>query len=158
MTRLALLLAALLATLPAFAVEPNEILKDPALEHRARDVGQALRCVVCQNQSIDDSNAELARDMRILVRERILKGDSDRQVLDYMVSRYGDFVLLDPPFKATTYALWFGAPLIVLLGLGGVLLFYRRRNADGAEIPDEPAPLSAEEKRRLEALFKEDGR
>ncbi|MFC1673702.1 cytochrome c-type biogenesis protein, partial [Pseudomonadota bacterium] len=101
----------------AAAVEPNEILKDPALETRAREVGKGLRCVVCQNQSIDDSNAELARDMRVLVRDRIVAGDSNEEVMAYMVDRYGDFVLLDPPFKASTYVLWIGPAIIAALGL-----------------------------------------
>ena len=162
MTRaLALLLAVLLWAPAAQAVEPSEILKDPALEHRAREVGKALRCVVCQNQSIDDSNAELARDMRILVRERIVKGDSDQEILDYMVSRYGDFVLLDPPFKGTTYVLWIGPAIIAVLAILALVAYYRRREDATADEtpPEEPAPLSAEERKRLESLLgKEDGR
>lgn len=162
--------AALFSSQPAAAVEPNEILADPALEHRAREVGKALRCVVCQNQAIDDSNSELARDMRILVRERIVAGESDQEIIEYMVSRYGDYVLLDPPFKGTTYVLWFGPALIVLIGVVSVVMFYRRRQdaapatAGGAQaetVAEEPeatpAPLSAEEKKRLDALMKESG-
>lgn len=145
----------------ALAVEPDEILTDPALEARAREVGKQLRCVVCQNQSIDDSNAELARDMRVLVRERILKGDSDREILDYMVSRYGDFVLLDPPFKGTTYVLWFGPAAIAVLGVAALAGFYRRRKATAGEDlpPDEPPPLTEAEKKRLAKLLDgEEGR
>ena len=98
---------------PAHAIQPDEVLADPALEARAREIGRELRCLVCQNQSIDDSDADLARDLRVLVRERLQAGDSDRQVVDYVVSRYGDFVLLRPPVKPATYALWFG-PLLIL--------------------------------------------
>ena len=105
-----MLLVALLLCLPALAVEPSEMLKDPVLEARAREIGRALRCVVCQNQSIDDSTAEVAHDMRRAVRERLAAGDSDAQVMDFMVARYGDYVLLKPPFKTRTLALWFSTP------------------------------------------------
>lgn len=140
----------------ALAVEPDEILTDPALEARAREVGKQLRCVVCQNQSIDDSNAELARDMRVLVRERIQAGDSNDQVVAYMVDRYGDFVLLDPPFKASTVVLWVGPGVIAVLGALGVVLFYRRRkDADGAPAgPAKAEALTDEERRRLDELLK----
>lgn len=146
----------LISALPAQAVEPREVLDDPVLEQRARKVSQGLRCVVCQNQSIDDSNAELARDMRILVRDRIVAGDSNQEVKNYMVSRYGDFVLLKPPFKPATYVLWFGPALIVGLGIFALFFFYRRRQgqvgqADGAN----PQELSDEERKRLDALMKE---
>lgn len=117
----------LLFPLTALAVDPGEILKDPKLEKRARAISKGLRCVVCQNQSIDDSDAQLARDLRILVRNRILVGDSDTAVLDYVVSRYGDFVLLKPPVKGVTLVLWFGPVLITLAGLIGLILFYRRQ-------------------------------
>ena len=113
----------------SFAVEPGEMLDDPVLESRAREVSAGLRCVVCQNQSIDESNAELARDMRILVRDRLLKGDSNQDVLDYMVSRYGDFVLLEPPFKMATYFLWFGPLLFVAIGCGAVFLIFRKKKS-----------------------------
>ena len=111
--KLLLCILLVLSAAPAAAVEPDEILADAALEARARDISKELRCLVCQNQSIDDSNAKLARDLRLLVRERITKGDSNRQVIAYIVARYGDFVLLKPPFKATTWALWLGPPLIL---------------------------------------------
>ena len=119
----------MLLTVPALAVEPTEMLKDPALEARAREVGRGLRCVVCQNQSIDDSNAEVAHDMRRAVRERLTAGDSDGQVYDFMVARYGDYVLLDPPFKPRTLILWLGAPLLLVLAGGILLLSARRRRS-----------------------------
>jgi len=152
---LASLLLAMLAVaaFPAAAVNPSEILADPALEARAREVSKGLRCVVCQNQSIDDSNADLARDMRILVRERITAGDSNDEVTAYMVSRYGDFVLLKPPLKTGTYVLWFGPGVIVVLALIGIFFFYRRRAGAASQAPAEL--LSDDERRRLEALLKE---
>lgn len=149
-----LVVLALLAA-PAVAVEPNEILPDPALEARARAISQDLRCMVCQNQSIDESNAGLARDLRVLVRERLVAGDSNPQVVDYVSKRYGDYVLLRPPFKASTYLLWL-APLIVLaLGAVGVALFYRGRRRASPGALDTP-PLSAEESRRLDRLLRSD--
>jgi cytochrome c-type biogenesis protein CcmH len=147
-------LVLVLLAFPAIAVEPDEILDDPVLETRAREISKNLRCLVCQNQSIDDSNAELARDLRVLVRERLLAGDSDTSVVDYVVSRYGDFVLLKPPFKGTTYVLWIGPAAIAIAGILAFILFFRRRQ--GAV--ETPVPLSAEEKTRLEALMKEDAR
>lgn len=143
----------LLLASPAFAVNPDEMLKDPAQEHRARELGKDLRCLVCQNQSIDDSDADLAKDLRVIVRERIAKGDSDEQVRKFVVDRYGDYVLLKPPFKAGTLALWLG-PLALFLGaLWAVLAFYRRRPAEQSAPP--PPPLSAEERRKLDTLLKE---
>ncbi|MFO1079793.1 MAG: cytochrome c-type biogenesis protein [Reyranellaceae bacterium] len=149
----ALLVALLLAAAPAIAIEPSEMLADPALEARARDLGQALRCVVCQNQSIDDSSAEVARDMRRAVRKRLQAGDSNDQVLAYMVARYGDYVLLQPPFKARTLVLWLGGPALLLVGGAALLLAARRRRAPVAG----PPPLSAAERARLDALMREDG-
>ena len=149
---LGLLLAFGLAAAPGGAVEPGEMLADPALETRAREISKELRCLVCQNQSIDDSNADLARDLRLLVRERLVAGDSDRQVMGYVVSRYGDFVLLRPPFKGATYALWLGPGLIAALGLLAVVVFFRRRRpAAGEEAapPAAPPPLDEDERRRL---------
>ncbi len=129
-----------------FAVEPDEILKDPALETRARSLSQSLRCMVCQNESIDESNAPLARDLRLLVRERIQMGDSDRQVREFLVARYGEFILLEPRLTARTWLLW-SIPLMTLLaGVASMLLAFRRR-------PSVPAPLTDEEKRRLSALL-----
>lgn len=130
----------------ALAVQPDEILKDPALEARARALSQTLRCMVCQNESIDESNAPLARDLRILVRERIQKGETDEQVRDFLVARYGEFILLTPRFSPRTWLLW-SIPLVVLvLGGGGILLAVRRRSV-------APAPLSDEEQRRLSELM-----
>lgn len=154
---LVLLLIAPLPMLPAafraWAVQPDEMLADPAMEARARDIGSELRCLVCQNESIDESNADLARDLRRLVRERLQQGDSNRQVLDYIVSRYGDFVLLRPPLKPTTWVLWFGPPTILLLG-GIALVLYFRRRARGA-VPGLAGeqPLSAAELARLSGLI-----
>lgn len=150
MIRALLILALMLAT-PVWAVQPDEVLSDPALEARARSLSAGLRCLVCQNQSIDDSNAELARDLRLLVRERLLAGDSDRQVLNYLVDRYGAYVLLEPPRNNSTLILWY-APA-VLLGLGAivVVVVMRRRRA----VPT-PSPLSTEERARLDALLAED--
>ena len=133
------------------AVEPTEMLKDPALEARARTIGQALRCVVCQNQSIDDSSAEVARDMRRAVRDRLTVGDSDDQVFAYMVARYGDYVLLKPPFKTGTLVLWLGGPLLLIVA-GSALLIAARRRTRRTVTP--PQPLSAEERQRLDALLK----
>lgn len=143
--------------LPAGAVEPDEILDDPVLEQRARDLSAEIRCVVCQNESIDSSNAEIAREVRLLVRERLVAGDSDQEILDYLVERYGDFVLLRPPMKATTYLLWFG-PLVVLL-IGMLAVFFYFRSLRRAAVP--PPALSAEEEARLARLLegqeREDG-
>jgi cytochrome c-type biogenesis protein CcmH len=137
-----LIIALLFAFLPvtaALAVNPDEILDDPALEARARDISTELRCLVCQNQSIDDSDADLARDLRVLVRERLQAGDSDKEVLDFVVARYGEFVLLSPPMSARNMLLW-GTPLIVLL-IGGivVMLLYRNRagNAPAGGLTDD---------------------
>lgn len=142
-----------IAMLPALAVQPDEILPDAALEARARAISAELRCLVCQNQSIDDSNAPLARDLRLLVRERLKANDSDQAVLDYVVARYGDFVLLKPPVKSSTLILWV-APLLVLLGalaLAYKSTFARER---GASASNDDAPLSAEEKSRLDNVLK----
>ena len=116
MRRLRLVLLALCVAAPALAVQPSEMLKDPELEARARALSSELRCLVCQNESIDDSDADLARDIRLLIRERITKGESNTQFRDFLVSRYGDFILLRPPFKLSTALLWFSAPLTFLLG------------------------------------------
>ena len=142
----------LLAT-PAQAVRPDEMLADPALEARARDIGQELRCLVCRNQSIDDSDADLAHDLRVLVRERLKAGDTNQQVIAYIRSRYGDFVLLRPPFEAGTVLLWVGPALILLLGAFGVARFYRARRAIPAA---DAAALSPDEQRRLHAVLGEE--
>ena len=125
--RAALALAAALAAAPAHAVNPDEILDDPALEERARDISAGLRCMVCQNQSIDDSDAELARDLRVLVRDRLVAGDSDEEVVAYVVDRYGEFVLLRPTFSARNAVLWATPVVILLLGGTAAFAFARRQ-------------------------------
>ncbi len=148
---LALLCAWMLAVpFASLAVEPGEILADPALEARARDISKGLRCLVCQNQSIDDSNADLARDLRVLVRERLTVGETDKQVVAFVTARYGDYVLLEPPLKPETYLLWFG-PAVIFLAGGGAVWVYLRRRAGGA-VPGAP-PLSDDERRRIERLL-----
>ena len=146
--RFVLLLLVLLAPTASFAVHPDEILKDPALEARARTLSEELRCMVCQNQSIDDSEAPLARDLRILVRQRLEAGDSDRQVLDYLTARYGDFVLLRPPVRSYTLLLWGLPPMALLAGLAALLLMARRRKA----VSLQPEALSREEQAKLATL------
>ncbi|MDZ4376295.1 MAG: cytochrome c-type biogenesis protein [Phenylobacterium sp.] len=130
---------------PALAVKPDEQLADPALEARALTLGKELRCVVCQNQSIDDSDAALARDLRLILRERIAAGDTDEQAVDYIVARYGSFVQLRPPLRADTLALWFGPLAVLLLGGAGVFLYIcsRRPTAAGAGLtPEEEAEVA----------------
>ena len=141
------LLSFLFSLAIAHAVEPDEMLKDPVLEARARVVTQELRCVVCQNQSVDDSDAPLAHDIRVLVRERIMKGDSDAQARDYIVARYGNFVLLRPPVQGDTLLLWFGPVLLLIGGLILAWLYVRR-----VRMGSEPAPLSAEEEEKVRRL------
>jgi cytochrome c-type biogenesis protein CcmH len=150
MRRLALIVffLTLLSPCAALAVTPDEMLKDPALEARARHLSQELRCMVCQNQSIDDSEASLAHDLRVLVRDRLKAGDSDSQVLNYLVARYGEFVLLKPRFELSTLLLWGLPPLALLAGLVGVVVALRRRRA----VSTEPEALSAAEQRRLATL------
>lgn len=140
------IIALAMITLPALAVEPSEMLRDPDLEARARDISEQLRCVVCQNQTIDDSNAPLAHDMRLLVRERLLAGDTDQEVLDYLVERYGNFVLLRPPIEIDTVALWI-SPFVVLV-LAGFGLFAAARTSGSRQTA---VPLTDEERRSLAA-------
>ncbi len=154
MGRITLVLFALLLSVPVFAVQPDEILKDPALEARARALSQELRCMVCQNQSIDDSDAPLARDLRVLVRERLTAGDSDGQVIDFLVARYGEFVLLKPRFTAHTILLWVAPFVVLTIAAIGFLVAGRRRVAGAPEPGREP--LSAEEEARVAALTKRD--
>ena len=153
MIRRLLLAAAMLTALgaAAYAVEPAERLSNPALEARARALSQELRCLVCQNQSIDESNADLAHDLRVVLRKRLAAGDTDKQVLDYIVARYGVFVLLDPPFEPTTYLLWLTPPLLVV-GIG-VLLVIRARRRPDSRLP----PLTEEERARAAVLLGERG-
>ena len=140
----------------AYAVQPDEIMADPAKEARARDLSRELRCMVCQNQSIDDSDAPLARDLRLLVRERIAAGDSDSQVMDFLVARYGEFVLLKPRFKPHTLLLWLLPPL-ALVGGGLALWFYSRRRANAGSATDPSLlHLTEEEEARLERLLAAD--
>lgn len=150
MRRLALmvLLASIAFPAGAFAVQPDEMLKDPALEARARHLSQELRCLVCQNQSIDDSDAPLAHDLRVLVRERLSQGDSDHQVLDFLVARYGEFVLLKPRFEWETLLLWGLPPAALIVGLSALLAMARRRRA----IDTADKALSETEQRRLANL------
>ena len=143
-------LLALLLALPAYAVEPDEILANAALEGRARAISTELRCLVCQNQSIDDSNAPLARDLRLLVRERLQAGDSDAAVLKFVVARYGEFVLLRPPLGANTLLLWLGPPAMLLLTL--VFLLFKSRH-DRRRRAQSMAALSSTEEARLKALL-----
>jgi cytochrome c-type biogenesis protein CcmH len=153
--RLALILAVTLASLGAgaraYAVLPDEMLKDPALEHRARELSAELRCLVCQNQSIDDSNADLAHDLRVLVRERLKAGDTNEQVLDYIVARYGEFVLLKPRFDLKNLVLW-GTPVVLLLLGGGFMLVSARRRKLAP-----PKELTADEERALEGILEQGG-
>ena len=143
---LAIAMALLLATQAlTWALQPNEILSDPALEARARALSAELRCLVCQNESIDESHADLARDLRLLIRERILQGQSNAEIRAFLVSRYGDFILLNPPFKPTTWLLWLSPVMILLLGGWAIMQATGRR-------PIPPAPLTADEERQLKAL------
>lgn len=151
MRRLLLAAAFLLAAFPAFAVNPDEVLSDPALEARARALSAQLRCMVCQNQSIDDSNAELARDLRLLVRERLTNGDSDEAVMNYVVSRYGEFVLLNPRLRGETLLLW-GAPIVLFLaGAAAMVLFVHKRGGKPTG-----TPLSDAEKAELDRALRRD--
>jgi cytochrome c-type biogenesis protein CcmH len=144
------LLFVLLSPLAARAVEPDEILPDPVLEARAREISAGLRCMVCQNESIDDSQADLAKDLRVLVRERLKAGDSDEQIRAYLVQRYGNFILLKPPFEWATLLLWLGPALVLVLGAAASYMAARRKAADSAAAPAE---LSEAEKQRLAAIL-----
>ncbi|WP_313197242.1 cytochrome c-type biogenesis protein CcmH [Rhizobium sp.] len=138
----------LFTPIQAFAVNPDEVLKDPALEHRARQISAQLRCMVCQNQSIDDSNAELAKDLRVLVRQRLTDGDTDKQVVDYVVSRYGEFVLLNPRLSGKTIILWSMPIGLLIAGIFALVIFVRSRPARrSSEV------LSAEEKAKIDELL-----
>ncbi len=138
-----------LGSIPAWAVEPSEMLDNPVLEQRAREISKGLRCLVCQNQSIDESNAGLARDLRLLVRKRLVAGDSDKEVVNFIVARYGDFVLLRPPFKLSTLALWLG-PLVILFGAGLFhFYFFRRRSNQTATA----YIISREDRERLDSVL-----
>ncbi len=135
------------------AVEPDEILKDPVLESRARDISLELRCLVCQNQSIDDSNAPLAKDLRILVRDRLTRGETNEEVIDFIAARYGEFVLLRPRFAPHTLLLWIAPPLLFLIGIFVMFRSYKRRSEEARSRTSKG--LSAKEKRELKKLLKE---
>ncbi len=155
--RAVLVALALLTAAPAWAVQPDEMLADPALEARARHISKELRCLVCRNENIDDSNADLARDLRLLVRERLTAGDTDDEAMEYIVDRYGEYVLLRPTFTLGNAVLWFGGPLLLLLGGAASWAFIRRSRpeaaAKDAKRPD--AALSPEEQARLDKLLRE---
>lgn len=145
---LSTLLIVLALVMPAAAVLPDEILEDPAQEQRARDISAGLRCLVCQNQSIDDSEAELARDLRLLVRERIVEGDSDEEVIAYVVSRYGEFVLLSPRWSTRTVLLWSTPAILLLIGVATLVMAARRRKPSPVS-----APLTEAEKTQIDRLL-----
>ncbi|MEQ9260686.1 MAG: cytochrome c-type biogenesis protein CcmH [Roseovarius sp.] len=150
MKRLLLILCLLAA--PTFAVQPDEVLDDPVLEERAREISSGLRCLVCRNESIDDSNASLARDLRLLVRERLLEGDSDEEVVQFIVDRYGEYVLLKPKAGGVNLVLWLAGPAMLLIGAGIGVAFLRRRAQASAEAE---AVLTEEEAARLREILKE---
>lgn len=145
------ILLALTLAAPVPAVQPDEVLADPAMEARARVLSQGLRCLVCRNENIDESNADLARDLRLLVRERLVAGDTDAEVIAFLVDRYGEYVLLNPPATGSNLILWIAGPALLLVGLGVAAVYLRRRRA----APDAvPAPLTEEERARLAEILK----
>lgn len=152
MLRICALAAALVAGGPAFAVQPDEILDDPALEARAREISKDLRCLVCRNENIDESNADLARDLRLLVRERLVAGDSDTETVDFIVDRYGEYVLLNPRPGGSNWLLWAAGPVMLLLA-GGVGYGYLRGRARAGEASE--TGLTREEEERLQSLLKD---
>lgn len=152
MKRILLALALILSAPFAYAVQPDEILDDPALEQRARDISDGLRCLVCRNESIDESNADLARDLRILVRERLTAGDTNEEVVDYVVDRYGEYVLLNPTTRGANMLLWLAGPIMLLLAVI-MAVFYLRSRAKAR--PDANDKLTAEEEARLAELMKD---
>jgi cytochrome c-type biogenesis protein CcmH len=149
MKRLGLIIALLLAGVAAQAVQPDEILPDPVLEQRARDISKGLRCLVCRNESIDESHADLARDLRLLVRERLVAGDSDREAITFIVDRFGEYVLLKPLTGGSNWLLWGAGPAMLIVGLGVGYGFLRRRNT----APEAAAALSTEEQARLRDIL-----
>jgi len=153
--RHALIALALLSPVAAFAVQPDEVLSDPALETRARALSKELRCMVCQNQSIDDSDAPLARDLRILVRERLQAGESDQQVINFLVARYGEFVLLRPRFSWHTALLWLAPGAVLLIGACGVLVLARRYRAGSERATAEREKLTPPEAARLAEILRQ---
>lgn len=151
MRHLSLIFALLLAT-PAFAVQPDEVLDDPALEARARELSKGLRCLVCRNESIDESNADLARDLRILLRDRLVAGDTDEEAVAFIVDRYGEYVLLKPVTGGSNWLLWAAGPLMLIVA-GGTALVYLRRRAAAPAAPE--AGLSSDEEERLRRILDE---
>lgn len=143
---------ALVAAQAAWAVQPDEVLSDPALEHRAREIGQMLRCPVCQGENIDESNAPISRDLRLYVRERLVAGDSDAQVIDAVTDRFGEFVLFEPKAEGGNLILYWAGPLMALIAALGAFLFLRGRRPEAAPAP---AALTAEERARLDALMRD---
>jgi cytochrome c-type biogenesis protein CcmH len=152
------LVLALAGVSPSLAVQPDEILADTALETRARELSRELRCMVCQNQSIDDSDAPLARDLRLLVRERLTAGDSNSQVLDFLTARYGQFVLLKPRFGWDTALLWLAPAVVLVIGAGGLVALLRRRRAGQGGADVEQPQLTAAERTRLAKLLGDSGK
>ncbi|GLQ17967.1 cytochrome c-type biogenesis protein [Maritalea porphyrae] len=151
MNRIVIIFTLILALMgPAFSVEPDEVLQDPLLEQRARSISAGLRCLVCQNQSIDDSDADLAKDLRIVVRERLLAGDADSEVLEYVVARYGEFVLLKPTFAGHNLVLWLTAPILFVIGALALISVQRNRKS-------KLAALSKEEEATLAKLLGSEG-
>ncbi len=150
MNRLTIALCLSLLATPVLAVQPDEILPDPALEARAREISKLLRCPVCQGENIDDSNADISRDLRLMVRERLLAGDSNDAVVDYVVDRYGEFVLFEPRATGANLLLWLAGPGMLILGGGIAFLWVRSRRNAGA-----PAALTPEEEARLREILKE---
>ena len=148
MKRLILALALILSAPFAYAVQPDEVLPDPAMEQRARDISAGLRCLVCRNESIDDSNASLARDLRLLVRERLVAGDTDDETIEYIVDRYGEFVLLRPPLNAGNLALWLSGPILLIIGGATAFIYIRRKPTATPTI----GGLTEEEAQRLKEL------
>ena len=146
-------LSLILFVTPALAIQPDEILKDTVLEERARVISKELRCLVCQNQSIDDSDAPLAKDLRVLVRERLQAGESNEEVINFVVDRYGDFVLLRPPVKASTLVLWLSPVAALIVGIFLLLTWFQKQKQS---VPVQAKPLSDEEKKKLQAAFKGD--
>lgn len=147
----ALILAALLTAGPAFAVQPDEVLADPVLEQRARELSRGLRCLVCRNENIDDSNASLARDLRLLLRERLVAGDSDAEAVGFIVDRYGEFVLLNPTVSGANLILWLAGPAMLVGGAGIVAIYLRRRRT----VADPDTPLSTAESKRLAEMLQD---
>lgn len=148
--RFVFVLLALLIAAPVWAVQPDEVLQDPNLEARARHLSQGLRCLVCRNENIDDSNAQLARDLRLLVRERLVAGDTDAGAVAFIVDRYGEYVLLTPTVTGSNIALWLAGPAMLLLG-GGIALAYLRRRRDTVDVP--PVALTPVEAARLAEIM-----